>query len=55
MAMTEKEIKEMKIGLKEYQKKVTSSKEASRKFLVELGVVDKEGNRTEHFQNLCIQ
>ena len=42
-------------GLKEYQKKVTSSKEASRKFLIELGVVDKDGNRTEHFQYLCIQ
>ena len=53
--MTEKEIEEMKKGLKQYQKKVTSSKEASRKFLIELGVVDKDGNRTEHFQHLCIQ
>jgi len=47
--------KEMMNGLKEYQKKVTSSKEASRKFLIELGMVDKNGNLTAHFQHLCIQ
>lgn len=53
--MSRKEIKEMVKGLKAYKKEVTSSKEASRQFLIELGVVDKDGNRTEHFKHLCIQ
>ena len=53
--MSDKEIKEMIKGLKAYKSKVAANKEASRKFLIELGVVDKDGNKTEHFQHLCIQ
>ena len=50
--MSEREIKEMVKGLKAYKKKVTASKEASRNFLIELGVVDKDGNRTEPYKHL---
>lgn len=55
VAMTDKEIKEMVKGLKAYKKKVTASKEASRKFLVELGIVDKKGNIQEPYKPLCTQ
>ncbi|MEQ8881297.1 MAG: hypothetical protein RLQ12_16755 [Cyclobacteriaceae bacterium] len=53
--MSEKEKKDMLKGLKAYKKQVAASKESSRKFLVELGVVDKDGKRTKHFKHLCIQ
>ena len=53
--MTETEIKNLLKELKDYKKKVTSSKKASQEFLVDLGVVDKEGNKTKQYKNLCIQ
>lgn len=53
--MSEKEKKDMLKGLKAYKKQVTANRESSRKFLIELGVVDKDGKRTKHFKHLCIQ
>ena len=53
--MSEKEQKELLEGLKEYKRKVTRSKKASRKFLERLGIVDSDGNKTEAYKDLCIQ
>jgi hypothetical protein len=53
--MSESDKKQLLKELKDYKKEVTSSKKASRKFLVELGVVDKDGNKTKAYENLCIQ
>jgi hypothetical protein len=52
--MTEKEKSDLKRALKEYKKEVTSSKKASQKFLVELGVFTKKGNVRKEYKNLCI-
>lgn len=53
--MNESNKKQLLKELKDYKKEVTSSKNASRKFLVDLGVVDKDGNKTKEYKNLCIQ
>ena len=53
--MSDSDKKQLLKELKDYKKKVTSSKNASRKFLIDLGVVDKDGNKTKAYQNLCIQ
>jgi hypothetical protein len=53
--MSNSEKKELLKELKQYKKEVTASKKASREFLVNLGVVDKDGNKTKEYKNLCIQ
>ncbi len=53
--MSNKEIKEMVKGMKAYAKEVTSSKEASREFLVRVGVVDKKGKLKEPYKPQCTQ
>ena len=53
--MSEKEIKEMIEGLKAYKRKITSSKKASREFLIRLGLVDEMGNLKEPYKPLCTQ
>jgi len=49
-----KETEEFLIALEKYKDEVTKTEESSRKFLVELGVITKKGNRTKHYKNLCI-
>ncbi|MCB9233600.1 MAG: hypothetical protein H6581_18225 [Bacteroidia bacterium] len=52
--MTEKELTEFVNALEQFKAKVTSSKAASRKFLVELGVVTEKGNPRKNYKHLCI-
>jgi len=52
--MTESEKTELLNAMKRYREKATSSKEAARKVLMDLGIVDKNGKRTIHYKNLCI-
>ena len=52
--MSDKEVQEFQEILKAYKKKVTRSKEASREFLVELGVLTEKGNLRKQYKNLCI-
>jgi len=49
-----KEIDKFLIALEKYKAEVTKTEESSRKFLIELGVITKKGNRTKHYRNLCI-
>lgn len=53
--MSDSEKKELLKELKNYKKRVTASKKASQKFLVDLGIVDQQGNKTKEYKNLCIQ
>ncbi len=39
--------------LKAYQLEVTKSKAASKKFLVDIGVMTKKGNLTKNYRALC--
>ena len=39
--------------LKSYQLKVTKSKAASKKFLVDIGVMTKKGNLKKNYRELC--
>ncbi len=48
--MTRKQAKEVKTSFKEYSKKILSSKENSKKFLIELGVCDKKGKLTRNYR-----
>jgi len=52
--MTIQEREKLKKALKTYKKVVTSSKKASRQFLVQLGVFTKSGNIRKEYKNLCI-
>lgn len=52
--MSNKEIKVLLKGLKKYKKKVTSSKKKSRKFLIRVGIVNKNGELTQPYKNLRI-
>ena len=52
--MSEKELKEFQDVLENYRKKVTKSKEASRKFLIELGIFTAKGNLRKPYKHLCI-
>tara|TARA_R110000868_G_scaffold177159_1_gene415454 strand:+ start:293 stop:466 length:174 start_codon:yes stop_codon:yes gene_type:complete len=40
--------------LRAYKKEVTSSKESSRKFLKDVGIITEKGNLTKNYRNLCI-
>lgn len=53
--MSNTEIKELVKGLKAYKKEVTASKEASREFLIRVGIVTEKGNLTKPYKHLCIQ
>ena len=52
--MTTQERENLKKALKTYKKRVTSSKKASRNFLIELGVFTKNGKVRKEYKNLCI-
>jgi hypothetical protein len=53
--MSEKEDKNYLISLQDFLKEVTATKEASRKFLIDVGIVNKKGKRTKEYKHLCIQ
>jgi hypothetical protein len=52
--MSQQERKEFKKAVKSYKKEVTSSKEASQKFLIELGIFTNNGRLRKEYKNLCI-
>lgn len=51
--MSQKELSETLQSMEKYRKKVTSSKEESRKFLRKLGVLDKNNNVSESYKEVC--
>lgn len=53
--MTNKEIKDLVKGLKDYKKKVSASKKEARGFLVRVGVVDENGKKQDPYKKLCIR
>jgi len=52
--MADSEIKDFVGILEQYKEKVSRSKSASRKFLVELGIVTNKGNLKKNYRHLCI-
>jgi hypothetical protein len=55
--MSEKERKEFSASLKQYQEKLSGDKEASRRFLVNAGIITSKGNLREPYKHLslCMQ
>ncbi|NLU40488.1 MAG: hypothetical protein GXX78_16545 [Bacteroidales bacterium] len=53
--MSKKEIDKLEAQIKAYGQKVSSSKKKSESFLVEIGVINKDGKISKHYQNLCTQ
>lgn len=53
--MSEKEIKEFSQAIKKFSKKISKSKEESKKFLVRTGIITEKGKFTAPYKNLCIQ
>jgi hypothetical protein len=54
--MSDKELNEISLKIKRLKKEVTKSKAASRRFLIEMGVLTPKGNITRRYQHvLCIQ
>ncbi len=52
--MSDKEVKELFEKIESFRQKVTKSKEASRTFLVELGVFTEKGKLKQNYKHLCI-
>jgi hypothetical protein len=52
--MSEKDHKEFILILQQYKQKLSKSKKASRKFLVDTGIVTEKGNLREPYKHLCI-
>ena len=52
--MTEEERKEFLEAIESQTAKISSSEEASRKFLVKTGIYTKKGNLTKNYKHLCI-
>lgn len=48
--MNEKEHKELQKVFKASAKKILSSKEVSKAFLIDAGILDKNGNLSKHYQ-----
>lgn len=55
--MSEKERKEFSALLKQYKEQLSGDKEASRRFLVDAGIITPKGNLREPYKHLslCIQ
>lgn len=53
--MSEKDYKNYLASLLEFSKEVTATREASRQFLIDVGIVNKKGERTKEYENLFIQ
>lgn len=52
--MSQQERKKFKEAVESYKKEVLSSKEASQKFLIELGIFTRKGNVRKPYKHLCI-
>lgn len=52
--MSDQEKKQYKKSVETYKKQVLSSKEASQRFLIELGVFTEKGNLRKPYKHLCI-
>jgi len=52
--MSDKEVHDFLKILEDYRKKISKDKEASRKFLIELGIFTEKGNLRKQYKNLCI-
>jgi hypothetical protein len=52
--MSKKELENIKKGMKEYAKKLETSKEESIKFLAGAGIITTKGNLRKPYKNLCI-
>lgn len=52
--MSDKDRKEFIVILEQYKSRLSKDKEASRKFLVDVGIVTKNGNLREPYKHLCI-
>ena len=50
--MSEKQLKELMKQIKQQQKEVQNSKEAAKKYLIELGVLTPKGNLKKAFKAL---
>ena len=51
--MSDKERKEFSEAIKKYTSKLSKSKEASKQFLVETGIITEKGNLREPYKQLC--
>ena len=52
--MTDKEIERTVKKLREFHDRLANDKEASKRFLMNAGIIDADGNRTKQYENLCI-
>lgn len=52
--MSDKEIERTLEKLRKFRERLAGDKEASKKFLVDTGIITSEGKLTELYQNLCI-
>ncbi len=52
--MSDKEIQQNLEKLRKFREKLSGDKEASRKFLINAGIINSSGNLTEPYQNLCL-
>ena len=52
--MRDKERKEFIVILEQYKSRLSKDKEASRKFLMDVGIVTKKGNLRQAYKHLCI-
>lgn len=49
VTMSEKEVKKMVKGMKEWTKKVTADPETARKTLIAIGILDKNGKPSKNY------
>jgi hypothetical protein len=54
MTMSEKELKELQSDLIRYTATLAESKAESKQLLVDLGVINQEGEVNKEYQDLCI-
>lgn len=52
--MADKELNEFVEILEKYKTRVSKSKSASKKFLIDLGIVTDKGNLKKNYKHLCI-
>ena len=52
--MSHKEYSEFTAAIKKYSSKLSKNKSASKKFLMDTGIITAKGNLREPYKNLCI-
>ena len=53
--MSNQEIKELSLSIKQLTKQVSKDKAASKELLFEAGIINKSGKLRKQYENLCIQ